>query len=338
MKSWVTPSPVASECHKQRTSTPTSHLAMEDDYPVFDYNTATMHCPSQYEDFQVPPRVRSHSPSYSRSPTQLSRREKEPSRFNGKSDLKDFLDHFKAVSKWNDWGFKEMGLQLAICLCDEAREVLSTLSSEQKHDFDHLVDALTRRFCPDGRESQFSVQLMTRVCQQGEDVTSYGHAIRRLATKAYPGLALDERMLVDMFIKGLPCHEMKRHVYLAKAVTLAEAINAAVTFEAFDGSSGIRKPKPSVNAVAVQPSNEQANSKLTEVIMMLADKLENLQGDISSLKDRNKPRQYQQGRNYSNVECYNCHVKGHISRYCPQNKTGGNSQGGSGFRPNAGKN
>ena len=97
------------------------------------------------------------------------------------------MDHFMAVAEWNDRGEREMGLQLAICLTDEARKVLSGLAGDEKYDFETLADALTRRFSPEGRESQFSLQLMSRQCLPGEDVTSYGHAIRRLAAKAYPG-------------------------------------------------------------------------------------------------------------------------------------------------------
>ena len=101
--------------------------------------------------------------------------------------VKDFMDHFMAVAKWSDWGEREMGLQLAICITDEAREVLSGLSCDDKCDFKTLADELTRRFSPEGRESQFSLQLMSRQCLSGEDVTSHGHAIRRLAAKAHPG-------------------------------------------------------------------------------------------------------------------------------------------------------
>lgn len=308
MKSWMTPSPVGAK-HEQpqpRVSTPRDDL-MEGGYPTFVYDhPSPRHFPSNYGDSPAYPgyRFSPHSDS-----TSFRKREKEPSRFNGRSDLKDFLDHFKAVAKWNDWGQREMGLQLAICLCDEAREVLSTLSCDQKHDYDCLVEALTRRFCPDGRESQFSVQLMTRTCQTGEDVTSYGHAIRRLASKAYPGLALDERMLVDLFIKGLPNHEMKRHVYLAKTESLSDAINAAVTYEAFDGSN-IRKPKPTVSSI----NNESA--KLSEVIVKLSDKVEGLQRELTSLKERKERPRFPQSRDWSNVVCFKCQGKGHVARDC----------------------
>jgi hypothetical protein len=122
-------------------------------------------------------------------------------------------------------------------------------------------------------------------------------------------------MLVDMYIKGLPCNEMKRHVYLAKAGTLAEAINAAVSYEAFDGGPSLRKPKPTVAAIGTDQ-----NTKLSEVIDKLADRVEVLQSDLSKMKGKSGPPA---GRYHSTrgpgVVCYRCQELGHFSRECPLN-------------------
>ena len=48
-----------------------------------------------------------------------------------------------------------MGLQLAISLTDEAREVLSGLSMSEQRQYSCLVDALTGRFSPAGRVTIF---------------------------------------------------------------------------------------------------------------------------------------------------------------------------------------
>jgi len=265
-------------------------------------------------------------------PSTRNRREKEPAKFNGKNDWRDYLDHFSAVAEWNAWTYHDMGLQLAISLTDEAREVLGSLSTTQKHDYDCLVDALTRRFSPDGRESQYSLQLMNHSCQQNEDVTSYGHTIRRLAIKAYPGQNVDEKWLVDMYIRGLPSQEMKRHVYLSKPLNLSEAINSAVTYEAFDRpindkSDRFRKPKVPIapiqsdsvkdkkhaNTEVSIPSNcDQLTDMLTQLSRAVTDlgkNMSNLQGHSANQSNR---------RNFD-IECFKCHEKGHYARSCPTN-------------------
>ena len=60
-----------------------------------------------------------------------------------------------------------------------------------------------------------------------------------------------------MFIKGLPNKDMQQYVYLEKPFSLAETINIAVKYEAFENlSQNLRKPKPLVTAVQKQTSTE----------------------------------------------------------------------------------
>ena len=110
------------------------------------------------------------------------------------------MSHFEAVAQWNRWSYEEKDLQLAISLIDEAREVLISLDDE-KYDYDVLCHALGGRFSPEGKESTYALQLMNRQCKKNEDITSYGYAIRRLAVKAYPDQTVDEKFLVDLFMR-----------------------------------------------------------------------------------------------------------------------------------------
>ena len=52
---------------------------------------------------------------------------KEPTKFDGKSDLIDYLNYFMKLAKLNEWEYEICGLQLATSLSDEAREVISNL-------------------------------------------------------------------------------------------------------------------------------------------------------------------------------------------------------------------
>ena len=282
--------------------------------------------------------------SQNRSADNSFNRERKPQKYSGNTDWKDYIRQFQAVAKWNAWDETKMGLQLAMSLSDEALEVWGSLDDEKCYDYQVLVDVLTRRFCPEGNESQYSLELMNRVCQQEESVTSFGHALRRLASRAYPGHPVQEEILINLYMKGLPNKEMKRHVYLAKPKSLSEAINLAVSFEAFEKplfsgavSDKIKKPKAVIAAVQgsvdkkknVPDSNTNENvspndlTQLTKVMSKMDQTLKQLGESIKNQsKVTNEQRVHRNNRaprDISTVECYRCHNKGHYAKECPTN-------------------
>ena len=141
--------------------------------------------------------------------------------------------------------YPDYGIELATCLTGDAREILSCLPPDLEDDYHSLVHALSTRFDPEGKESKYSAELMERVCSNKEDVATFGHQIRRLARKAYPNNDLPERVLIDLFIRGLPSEEMKRHVSSFEPNSLAEAIRRATLCETYgEKTNKSKKPLP----------------------------------------------------------------------------------------------
>ena len=268
------------------------------------------------------------------------RKQKEPMRYNGKGDWDDYLSHFNAVARWNGWSEVECGMQLAISLVDDAREVLSSLPLECRGDYVPLVRALEQRFSPSGRESRYSLELMKRTCMGDEDVTAYGHALRRLATKAYPGRCIDEQVLIDLYIRGLPSTVMKRYVHSQRPQTLSGAINFAVTYESFEDSPvdqdtrKARKPQTQVDIRPVSAVNQTSTGtgstdNLSQKLDRTVKVLDDVERRLRKMETQGRTSYPTDGRAQSmsgshrpsgrpNIECFNCRGRGHIARDCPK--------------------
>ncbi len=160
-------------------------------------------------------------------------KEKEPDKYDGKSDLTDYLCHFGKVAKINKWTYTDCGLELAISLMGEARSVLPDLPKLKEDDYLSLVHALIQRFDPPGREYKYSSDFLERCCGPEEDLSEYAHQLRKLARKAYPGITVPDGIIIDVFIRGLPERDMIEHVSLAQPQTLKEAIQIAIRCDIF---------------------------------------------------------------------------------------------------------
>ena len=67
------------------------------------------------------------------------RREKEPMKFNGKTDFDEYMGHFSAIAHWNRWDYADSGMQLACSLIEGARGILATVPPYLSYDFETVI-------------------------------------------------------------------------------------------------------------------------------------------------------------------------------------------------------
>ena len=269
--------------------------------------------------------LQQENPTKTYTPSKIYRKHKEPMKFNGKTDWKDYHSHFLAVAEWNGWNLEESGLQLAISLVDEAREILSSLPHFERNNYHSIINALKQRYDPDGHENSYSMELMNRARKSGEDTTAYGYALLRLAHKAYPNMPLPEQILINLYINGLGDKDLKRHVYLSKPTTLEMAIKTASIFEGFDEKPP--KKKIGFESILKKPQNSEINAvtNTQSATQIVPDMLKNIEKTMTEMSSRlNKlengaQSSYKKSSNKSHIQCYRCQNFGHYSKFCPQN-------------------
>ena len=239
-------------------------------------------------------------------PYKPQRREVAAPKFDGRMDWVDYFNSFLAVCKWNQWNYHEKGLQLAMALVGEAVEVLSTLGV-LKYDFDSLISAIQFRYYPPGMELQYKRKLMNFMCSAAQDINAYGHELKRLAIRAYPD-GIDEKFLIDLFIRGLPNDAVSRHVYLAKPFSFSEALKIAVTFQSFDNCC------ENINDVSHIHSSHTSSSSSSDRVDTLVSLLENMNSKLDSKSK--KCEKSNTGRPKA-ITCHYCQLRGHKVKECP---------------------
>ena len=211
-------------------------------------------------------------------PPSLKIKLKEVDRFHGEikgMHWRNYHRLFEDTAKWNHWTYSQKGHQLSMAMRGEARLVVDELATESQWDYNQLVAALKQRFDPEGQEVIYQTELMSRRRQSGETTMEYGHALSRLASKAYPTLAATHRepWVVRQFIEGLGSGDLCRYVGLKHPKTLTEAITYACDYEAFDNPQTEKRYRKPAKVSAVGTEEPSTHGELLQRIAQLEKEL-----------------------------------------------------------------
>ena len=97
----------------------------------------------------------------------------------GKVIFQEYLLYFERVSKWNGWSEAEKGSQLGMTVSREARGVISNLPHDLQGNYAAMVNALTKRFNPPGREEMYKTEFRNRVRIPSEKLIDFGYDLTR---------------------------------------------------------------------------------------------------------------------------------------------------------------
>ena len=133
----------------------------------------------------------------------------------------------------NGWSDSEKAQFLATSLTGPALSVLWNIPEVERGVYGRLASALDARF-NDGRSGEMAkVKLMGRSRKRGESLAELASDIESLVHQAYPtcDASLWDTLARDYFLNGIE-GEMKKMVKLSRPITLQDALQAALDFEA----------------------------------------------------------------------------------------------------------
>ena len=226
-----------------------------------------------------------------------------PGKFDGTTDLAEYLSHFDLCIQANGWGCAQSGMFLGLSLTGVVRRLLTDAEPTTEAGYWGLRSALERRFQPPNQMEMYKTLLRNRSRRGEESLQCYAEDLRRLTRLSYPvaDAGTTDSMTRDKFVEGLGDKKLRHWIFQSKPKSLDDAVANALEAEAFLSSD------KDLSGAAVRATGTT-----------MAEQLQALTEQVAALKQPAAPYA-PQNRNFGGAPrtCYKCGETGHIKRVCP---------------------
>ena len=248
--------------------------------------------------------------------------------FDGKGSWEGFFRPFQAQAKACQWNDEVKLFRLTSSLRGDAAEyAFCHLSPSEIVSYESLVQALELRYRESRVPTSYLAALESRKLQPKEEMPQYIADIKRLVIKSYPTADNSVRETVGLrnFLKGLPDEQAAVSVGMTNPVTVAEAQAAYEMYMSLKSDLGKTRLR-SVNTKSESSMyvtknefrnfSEGLNKSLDYRFNEMRSFIHNI-GTGSNGRNQNAAGfQRRPPMDKKNIECFNCHEKGHIAREC----------------------
>jgi hypothetical protein len=227
-----------------------------------------------------------------------------PGKFDGTTDLAEYLSHFDLCIQANGWGTAQSGMFLGLSLTGVARRLLTDAEPTTEAGYWGLRSALERRFQPANQVEMYKTLLRNRSRRSEETLQCYAEDLRRLTRLSYPvaDAGTTDSMTRDKFVEGLGDKKLRHWIFQSKPKSLDDAVANALEAEAFLSSE-----------------KDLAGETVRAAGTTMGEQLQALTEQVAALKQQPAAPYNPQNRGYQGPPrlCYKCGDKGHLKRVCP---------------------
>ena len=234
----------------------------------------------------------------------------KPTRYDGSTDLGDYLNHFDLCVKVNGWDAQQAGMFLGLSLAGPARRLLTGRTPATVAGYAELRQALVERFEPTNQEETYKAFLRTRIRKPEEGLQALQEDLMKYTRLAYPeaDARTTDTLVLDRFLLCLD-PQLRQWVYQTQPRDLQQAVMTAVGAEAYLNTDR-----------GQQPRMRAADATVNEHLTSNTDRLDKLATMVERLLTNRVESANKEKKKVTTTACFGCGQEGHFKRECPQRK------------------